>query len=282
MTLEMAYQSAKKELIQFENADLEARWLVTETAGLNEISLWTEPKLEINSEIIKQLTERIERRKAGEPLAYVLGFKDFFKSRFFVSRSVLIPRPETEIIVTEVLKRTEAAPNNPYKICDIGTGSGCIGLSLLKELNNAELTTIDISPAAIDMAKKNAFQLNVSDRVTFINESARPEIFAGKAFDFVVSNPPYIAPQDKEVAVDVHSFEPHSALYADANGLRFIEEWLGYTAQCLKPGGFFAFEIGYKQSNDAKKIIENLNAFKNIEMKKDLQGFERVITGERR
>ncbi|MEK6555747.1 MAG: peptide chain release factor N(5)-glutamine methyltransferase [Bdellovibrionota bacterium] len=282
MTIEEAYKSARKAFSHLENGELEARWLVTETAGLNEISLWSEPQLKIPQEITARITERVERRKNGEPMAYVLGFKDFFRSRFFISSSVLIPRPETELIVTEILKKALNAPNEPYEICDIGTGSGCIGLSLLKELYQARLTAIDISPTAIEIAKKNAVQLNLDNRATFINESARPSVFEGRQFDFVVSNPPYIAPHDKEVAVDVHTYEPHSALYADANGLRFIEEWLGYAAQSLKSGGVFAFEIGRGQAEEVKKIVERLKVFSHIEMKKDLQGIERVIVGERK
>lgn len=281
MTIESLYLWVKKELAKFESADLEARWILSEALHIDEILIWTEPHQIVSEEHLARIRSFVERRQNDEPLAQILGYKDFYKFRFFVNRSVLTPRPETEMLVESALAFLQGREQEPLRICDIGVGSGCIGQSLLKMLPNAHLTAIELSPAALEVAKKNALALGIQDRIQFVQESARVELFEENHFDYIVSNPPYIAPNDEQIEAAVKKYEPASALFADDRGLRYIDEWLGYAAKGLVSRGALSFEIGSQQGADARRLASEKRAFINIQVHKDIQGHDRMLTAER-
>ena len=281
MTIESVYNETRKKLSHLDSSDLEARWIVSELTRSNEIEIWANPKKSISEEDFLKISQAVVRRQQGEPLAYILGFKEFYNLRFYVDSSTLIPRPETEILVEQSLKKTLNTPNEPLAICDLGAGSGCIGLTLLKHRLRARLLAVDISSPALEVTLKNATLLGVENRVEIVNEPVRAEIFQDRKFDLVVSNPPYISPSDQNVAPDVRRYEPASALYADNEGSRFLEEWLAVTKQILKPGGLFAFEFGKGQNTKVSEILKALELDHSLEWAQDLQGITRAVIGRK-
>lgn len=234
--------------------------------------------LEKNLEITKSNQETVfvlaARRALGEPLAYLVGFKDFYKNRFFVDSSVLIPRPETELVVEQALQL------GPQKnMIDIGCGSGCIGLSLLKEWSDSVLTAVDISDQALQITQKNSQQLGLDQRVEYfcgeIESYQTPSLF-----DLIVSNPPYIAKNDERLDANVKKYEPHLALFAEEDGLQFYKRWTKWAQHNLKSDGWLIYEVGEGQA----RLVESIclqNGFKNIKIIKDLSGIERVVVAQR-
>lgn len=215
-----------------------------------------------------------KRRAEGEPLAYLVGYKDFFKSRFSVDPSVLIPRSETELLVEEAL-----ALGPQKNIIDIGSGSGCIGLSLLKEWPECFLTAVDVSDKALQITQKNAKQLNLENRVElFFGEIETYSV--QKKFDLVVSNPPYISRNDQRLDANVKKYEPNLALFAEDDGLLFYKRWTVWAHNNLKADGWLIYEVGEGQAGLVQSICLQ-NGFKNIKIIKDLSGIERVIVAQR-
>ena len=233
-----------------------------------------EKKLEIDAVAEKKIFTLAKRRSAGEPLAYLVGSKDFYKNRFVVDTSVLIPRAETELVVEEALKL------GPQKcVVDIGCGSGCIGLSLLKEWPDGYLIAVDISDKALQVAQKNAKALNVERRADFF--CGEVETYSVKSkIDLIVSNPPYIAKNDHRIDLNVKKYEPHLALFAEDDGLLFYKRWTPWAQNNLKVEGWLIYEVGDGQASLVQSICLQ-NGFKNIKIIKDLSGIERVVVAQR-
>jgi release factor glutamine methyltransferase len=222
----------------------------------------------------------IDRRLAGEPLAYICGRKGFFKSIFVVKPGILIPRPETEGVVERALTYLGKLTTPKKMIVDFGMGSGCIGLSILAEVPGAELIGLDGSEVAVEVSRINAKNLGVSERARFFHSTVE----AWKAdvpMDLIVANPPYIAEDDQNVSDDVRRFEPHAALFADRQGMGAIESWVRISAQCLKPGGGLVLEVGRNQASTAKQLMAAVG-FTDIISEKDLAGIDRVLSGVKR
>ena len=211
----------------------------------------------LNFDQINQFRSLILRRSLCEPIAYILKKKEFWSKNFFVKKDVLIPRPETEIMVEKVIKIFK---NKKIFILDIGTGSGCILISLLSELIKAKGLGVDICPKALEAAKINAIEHNINKRVKFL---AKPftNIFNNK-FDLIVSNPPYIRSCDiKNLDKDVKNFEPKIALDGGKDGLDVIRKVIYKSKELLKVNGLLALEIGYGQYRKVSKILVK-NSFK--------------------
>ena len=226
------------------------------------------PELARFREMIKQRVQRI-------PVAYIIGYREFMALRFAVSPAVLVPRPDTEILVEAVLERLrdKVAP----AVVDIGTGSGAIALSLLKNLPQATAAAVDISPAALDVARENAAALEVADRVTFYQGDLYGPV-AGRTFAAIVSNPPYIPDADiAGLEPEVREFEPQSALAGGADGLDFYRRLVAGGAGLLEPGGFIAFEVGIHQAAAVAALAENRPEFGKTEIIKDYAGIDRVV-----
>jgi release factor glutamine methyltransferase len=253
----------------FEDPKSEARHLLMEALSLDLNGLILNGDNPVSPvDAAKAEMWKLERLK-GMPLAYLCGRKAFYKSEFIVRPGVLVPRPETELVVTTALERAPAAK----RILDLGCGSGCIGLSLLKELPGAKLVAVDRSSAACEVTRENAVKLHLSERVEIVNKPAEDWDSDGP-FDLIVANPPYIAAGDERVQKSVHDHEPHEALYAADEGLAAIRSW---TKIASRLGGTAVFEIGSGQSARVREIMAEAG-FEDIRTARDLQNIERVIS----
>jgi release factor glutamine methyltransferase len=213
------------------------------------------------------------RRKKNEPMAYIFKQKDFWKYKFFVNKDVLIPRPETEIIIEEVLKLTKH--NSSRLFLDVGTGSGCLIISIIKERPNSYGTAIDISKKAIDIAVNNAKMHHLENKIKFLNIDI--DKFIANKYDFIVSNPPYINnTKFKRLEINVKQFEPTIALKAGVDGLKIIEKLILKSKKLLKNNGKLIFEIGENQEGKVRKLLMK-NKFCINRICKDIRSWPRVV-----
>jgi release factor glutamine methyltransferase len=215
----------------------------------------------------------INRRAGGEPLQYLTGHQEFFKLDFEVSPDVLIPRPETELIVEMALEfcRNDPAPS----IADIGTGSGCIAISVLYELPEARAIATDVSPAALRLAQRNAQRHGVDARLRLVTSDCFSALTDLK-FSLILSNPPYVSGDElRQVPREVR-FEPREALEAGSDGLGVITRLLVEAPRRLDPGGHLIFEIGFGQSDAVEQLIDS-RVWKLLEIRRDLQGIPRTF-----
>ena len=240
-----------------------------------EIILNTNNKLK-NTDILK-FNNYLLRRYQNEPMAYILGYKHFWKNKFLTNKSVLIPRPDTELVIEETLKYL---PNDKSKkILDVGTGSGCIVVSLIKERPKCTATAIDICIKAINVAKTNAKLHQLENKINFINIDI--DKYKSYNYDLVISNPPYINNIDfNRLDDDIKSHEPKLALSGGSDGLRNIKKVIIKSKKLLKINGKLILEIGHKQKNQCAKIL-NENKFYINQISKDLSGKERCIISTR-
>jgi len=231
------------------------------------IAHWNNP-----SSHVAEFRALIQRRLAGEPIQYITGETEFYGLPFRVTRDVLIPRPETEHLVEKVLELATHffAP----RILDVGTGSGCIAVSLAHGIPHAHITAIDLSASALAIARENA-KINGVE-VRFIKGDLLVPV-AGERFEIVVSNPPYVASADRDtLSVEVRDFEPALALFAGEDGLEVYRRLIPAAFNALVPGGFVVLEIGYGQEQEIRALL-SANGFENIECINDLQGIPRVV-----
>jgi release factor glutamine methyltransferase len=206
----------------------------------------------------------IKRRKNGEPIAYLINGKEFWRDEFYVDKNVLIPRPDTELIVEQVLKI--CSKKSQLQVLDIGTGSGCVLLSILKERSNFYGTGIDISKKSINVSKFNAKRLNLTNRVKFFHSSV--DNFKIGKYDIVVSNPPYIKLLDlKYLDKDIVNFEPKLALSGGIDGFFKIRKVINKTKNLIKKNGKFILEIGFNQKNKVKEILKKEGFYINKSIK---------------
>ncbi len=215
----------------------------------------------------------INRRAAGEPLQYIVGQQEFYGLEFEVTPAVLIPRPETELIIEETL-RLAASLAEPV-IIDVGTGSGCIAVTLARELETARVIATDISAAALQVARRNADKHELLERVEFIETDLLNGVLV-KA-DFIVSNPPYIAPHEiPTLQREVRDWEPHHALTDFGDGLQFYRRLLDEAPAYLKPKGYLIFEMGYQQAETIKAFVDR-TVWSEAKALRDWQGIERTL-----
>lgn len=222
----------------------------------------------------KQYFEAIKKLREGIPLEHITHQKEFMRLNFFVNEDVLIPRQDTEVLVEEVIKIAKKI--NAKKILDLCTGSGAIAVSLAKYIENSEITAIDISHQALQIAKKNAINNQVENQITFVESNLFENLSFGK-YDMIVSNPPYIKKEMiKKLDLQVQK-EPYIALDGGKDGLDFYRKIIGQSDEYLKYGGYLCLEIGYDQKIDVIELIENEEKYKDTYCKKDYYGNDRVI-----
>jgi release factor glutamine methyltransferase len=231
-----------------------------------------------------RLAAAVDRRAAHEPVAYITGEREFYGRPFLVTRDVLIPRPETELLVEAVLSwlRDQAPSPKPQapSLLEIGTGSGCIAAILACERSGVQITATDLSPAALALARHNARALGVEDRITFLEGSLTAD--AKGPFDLVVSNPPYVALADRPtLAPDVRDFEPALALFGGDDGLDVIRELVRAAAGVLSPTGALMMEIGAGQSTAVTEILAAARSFDPPRFLSDLQAIPRCVIARR-
>jgi len=228
----------------------------------------------IEARSAEQCLKDLHRRATAEPVAYIIGSTEFWSRRFQVSRDVLIPRPETELLVEAALERL---PHGEIcEIVDLGTGSGCIAVTLLCERPHSRALGIDISQAALTMARANATSLGVGDRFRAQHQSMLAWLESGARVDMIVSNPPYVSAQAYDsLAENVRCFEPRGALLGGTDGLDFYRAFALSAAQCLRPGGWLIVELGHDQGSDVLQLLKP--KFEMCTLLRDLAGLDRVI-----
>lgn len=261
-----------------ENPALETSVLLSKTGVIRNIAeIYTSPEKEPDREKVREFYGLLERRLKREPIAYIVGEKEFYSRSFIVDRNVLIPRPETELLVEEALKATEGIPR-PV-ILDIGTGSGCVAVTMACELGDCEIYATDISPGALAAAQKNAERHLSEKRILLINGHLS-DPFSKEAFDIVVSNPPYIPEEEyRYLDPDVKDYEPRASLIAGEDGLYFIRGIISGASYTLKNGGWCLLEAGAGQASTVKEIFEE-HGFREISSVKDIAGIERVVKAQ--
>jgi release factor glutamine methyltransferase len=242
-------------------------------------ALLSQDELELNEQALNEWKSLESKRLLGEPIAYLIGKRGFYNIELYIAPGVLIPRPETELLVEIGLQEINRL-NAPAKILDLGTGSGAIALAIAHEAPQAIVTATDQSHEALEIAKANAKQLKVADQVQFFQGSWYTALQAGTTFDVILSNPPYIDPQDPHLKQGDLRFEPLSALTDHQNGLSCLEMIISEAKQHLNPNGLIAVEHGFDQS-DAVVALMKLAGLSNIQTHLDLAGHYRVASGRK-
>ena len=246
------------------NPQLDSEILLSNSIKRDKKHIILNPKEILDSEQLGKFKSLIERRKKGEPIAYLINKKEFWKDEFFVNKDVLIPRPDSELIIEQVLKIY--SKDVQLQVLDIGTGSGCILLSILKERSNFYGTGIDISKKSINVSKFNAKQLNLTNRVKFFHSSV--DNFNNGKYDMIVSNPPYIEQLSlKYLEKDVVNFEPKLALSGGFDGFSKIRKVINKASILIKKNGKFILEIGFNQKNKVIKILKEEGFYVNKAIK---------------
>lgn len=261
-----------------ERPDVDARLLVMAATGFTHTDIITRGTEFPPAAIFEIIADYAQRRLAGEPIDHILGCREFYGRRFNITKDVLSPRPETEMLIEAALEnlkdKTEA------KILDLGTGSGAIAISILAEMNNAKGVAVDMSSAALDVARENAAQHNVADRLAFLQGSWFEPVT--DRFDIIVSNPPYITDAAMmDLAPEVTGFDPDMALRGGADGLEAYRAIISKAPKYLKADGILLFEIGYDQGQSVSQLLA-LHNFTHIVASQDLAGHDRMIKAEYR
>ncbi len=256
------------------DVDLYARTIL----GWDRVRLLVEQHAPAPPALEPRFSEWLARREQKEPTAYIVGVREFWGLEFEVSPAVLIPRPESEFIVEEALARIngDASP----RVADVGTGSGCIGVSIAHDVQGARVVATDISADALAVAKRNAARNGVADRIEFV-ETSYMDGLAGP-FDIVVSNPPYVKEQDRKfVQRAVVRYEPHIALFGGDDGLLGVRSLLASARTRLAPGGWLIFEFGLGQDDEVRELVDAYEEYRFRGVRNDLQGVPRTALVQR-
>jgi release factor glutamine methyltransferase len=263
---------------------LDAEVLLAAARGCERIELYTAFSDEPAEDVRAKFRDLVRRRAAGEPVAYLVGHREFYSLAFKVTPDVLIPRPETELVIVALLdevKRIDAAATGPLNIADVGTGSGVLAVCAAKKIANCQVAAIDISKPALEVAKHNVERHGVAAQVEFV-ESDLFEQLSNRQFDFVVSNPPYVSELEmRDLPSDVADYEPHTALLAGKTGTEVIERLVVQAAARLKPPGSLIIEISPMLEERVHRIITQHAGLEVTRTVKDLAGHARVVVAQR-
>src|SRR6266852_2513531 len=283
---------------------MNAETLLMFTLGCDRVYLYGHPERELTDEAQSRYDDALAQRSQGIPAQYITGHQEFWGMDLIVSPAVLIPRPETEHVIEAVLELHEAdfgprtsevgprtsdfGPSTPeggsrageqecppYTVADVGTGSGCIALALAKELAQAEIHAVDISPAALEIARANAARHQLDSRIQF-HQGDLLAGFENNSLDVVVSNPPYVGESEADqVQLEVRKFEPRDAVFAGPSGTEVIARLISQARTALKPGGRLVMEISGTIADGVKRLLEGWD---EVRMTNDLQGIPRVVS----
>ncbi|MEI7672853.1 MAG: peptide chain release factor N(5)-glutamine methyltransferase [Deltaproteobacteria bacterium] len=258
---------------------LDAELLLMHLLKIDHLLLFTHPERELIEEEAAAFAQVVSRRCSGEPLAYITGEKEFWSLRFEVNREVLIPRPETECLIEELLRFYDP-PGAGLQILDIGTGSGAIGIVLARELPEARVVATDISAEALSVSRRNAMANGVADRVDFIQGDLLAAVSG--IYDIICSNPPYIPDvQYGLLPPGIRDFEPRGALFAGPDGLDFYRRVIREGVSRLKAGGRIFLEIGEGQRNKVEALFRQECGYRDIDCRKDYGGMDRVVSARK-
>jgi release factor glutamine methyltransferase len=255
---------------------MNAELLLMFTLGCDRAYLHAHPERELTVDEKTRYDAALANRARGVPAQYITGHQEFWGVDLIVTPAVLIPRPETEHVIETVLDCVGRAPSpaSPLRILDVGTGSGCIALSLAKELPQAEIHATDISAAALEVARANAARHKLESRIQF-READLLAGFENNSFDFIVSNPPYVGESEQDqVQLEVRKFEPRNAVFAGPTGVEVIARLIPQAQAALKPDGWLIMEISGTIAEEVKHLLRDWN---EVRIKPDLQSIPRVV-----
>ncbi len=259
-----------------ENYDFESYLIVSEYTSKSRAQMAAYPEAEVSDHVVQKISRALSRRAAGEPLQYILGYWEFYSLRFMVREGVLIPRPETELLC-ELGIKTASRLEYP-KILDLCCGSGCIAVSVAKNIGTADIYAADFYDIPLEVTRQNASFHAAAIKTVKADALSDPPDIIGDNFDIILSNPPYIPCAElPDLQREVH-YEPAAALDGGDDGLVFYRSICKKYSRLLKPGGMLAFEIGIGQCEDVCQIMSE-NGLENIRYMKDLAGIDRVISG---
>jgi release factor glutamine methyltransferase len=263
------------------SARLDAELLLGEALGLDRIKLIVEAERPLAEGELGRYRDLIKRRRVGEPIAYILGRREFFALPMRVDRRVLIPRPDTEILVETALNATRA--EHLYgRMLDLCTGSGCVAIAFAKERPTWRVTAVDLSPDAASVARENVQRAGVVHNLAVLEGDLFAALPAGSVFELITANPPYIPSADiAGLDADVRDFEPRLALDGGADGLDVTRRLVSEAMRYLSPGGLLALEGGFDQAPALVQLLETAG-FSEIARAKDLAGIERVVSGRKK
>lgn len=283
-TIGDALYASSRQLLDagIETGSLEASLLLGRATGLDRLGLITRTAEPLAPEAEEAFEALLTRRIAREPLQHILGETEFMGLPFGVSKDVLIPRPDTEILVEAVLDLEEERGSAPSRrLADMGTGSGAIAVSLAKYLPYLAVVATDVSPAALAVARANALRHGVAAQIDF-REGDGLAPLAGERFDYLVSNPPYIPAETvSTLEPEVRDYEPHLALTPGADALVWYRRFASEGARLVAPGGYLAVEVGAGQAMQVAALLEGSPAWESPTMRKDLAGIARVVVARR-
>ena len=279
----LAQSRRRLEAAGIEGADREARWLIEHALGLTRSSLLIERTRPLSERELAKVDGYVNRRAAREPLQYILGTQEFCGLEFEVNPSVLIPRPETELLVQEAIRRLPKGVRP--SIVDVGTGSGCLAVTLARALPDARVFATDLSRDALDTAKGNARRHGIETAICWLEGDLLAPL-AGQgcegAVAAILANPPYIRESEwSALQPEVSGYEPRMALVAGAKGTEIHERLLAEAVSYLTPSGFLAMELGQGQSSDIRTKIETMSAYGRVEIVPDEAGIDRIVIVER-
>ena len=262
-------------------ARLDAEVIIGYYLNRDRVALYREGDYVPTFEELNSINQGLARRITGAPVAYIIGRKEFWSLEFEVNQSVLIPRPETELLVETVVKLVQRNRMSGMKILEIGTGSGAISVALASELKSGLFFAMDVSRAALAVARKNARQHGVSSRIFFFCGNLCEPL--KDAFDFVISNPPYISEHDYEhLSTDVREFEPKAALIAGPEGTEFHRDIINGAVPCIRKGGWLVMEVGYGQREAVERMLRQSEKYDYIGTRCDYAGIDRIIMARRK
>jgi len=266
-----------------ESADQESFWLIEHTLGLSSIRQVVDRDRLISEHDVATLIGMVARRTAREPLQYILGTQEFCGLEFEVNRTVLIPRPETELLVRETVRRLTGVPRPT--LIDVGTGSGCLAVTLARSIPEGRVLAIDLSAPVLETAKRNAQRHAVESSITWLEgDLLAPLTGSGRegAVTAIVSNPPYIRESDwSGIQPEVSRYEPRTALVAGPEGTELHERLLNEAIPYLAPGGFLVMELGLGQSSAVQACARSKPAYGSVDIVRDEGGIDRVLIAGR-
>ena len=266
---------------QSESPRLDAEVLLAEARGCQRIQLYTAFEEVVDDATRTRFREFVKRRAEGMPVAYIVGRKEFYSLNFRVTPDVLIPRPETEHAVIAVLDLLKSSGLAAPQIVDVGTGSGCIAITIAKHAPQARVTAIDQSPAALAIAAENAATHQVTDRVAFVESDLLTALPGDQRFDIIVSNPPYVTEAEwAELSPGVRDFEPRMALVGGTTGLEITTRLVAQAVERLTPGGWLVLEIHDGLEAQTHALLTATGRFEKLSTIKDLAQLPRVVQAQ--
>lgn len=262
---------------------LDAEILLAHALSCRRIDLYTKFDEEPDETARGKFRELVRRRASGEPVAYLVGGREFFSLWFEVTPAVLIPRPETELVVSTVIDLAKAASWEAPQICDVGTGSGIIAVCLAKFIPTCQVVAVDISPEALVVAARNAERHQVADRIQFVHSDLLQDLPEGQCFHVIASNPPYVR-QDEitRLPPDIRCYEPLTALVAGVEGTEVIARLVEQAPGRLKPAGWLVVEIAPHLVDKVREIVAAQPELELVEVRKDLARLPRVVVARKR